>query len=814
MQEHVSPALYAQIVLQRPVGPLTYQVPEALKNRIHAGVPVRIPLGQTTAVGYVADIQDTPPKDCTFEIREIADMDAERPVLPEGLMKLVLFAADYYFAPYSDVLKMALPASLRVLPPRFRITEQGKTALNDSNVSKKDQALLGVAEEFPKGFRASTWCERTNMTRAKGAAKLRRFVKLGFLERLVRGKRNSREILAYERVPEADVEKALTPRQKKLRAMFDAVPKTGPIPARDLAHNDNRALAKLKTLERAGLLCRVMLAPPAEKQTQNNRGLSSPLKPTVEQRHVIGDITQCVQTHTYQTFLLHGVTGSGKTEVYLQVIAETLALGKTALVLVPEIALTPQLGATFRGRFGDRVAIVHSALTPSERLKEWNRVLQGEATIGLGARSALFLPLSNLGVVVVDEEYETSFKQEESPRYNARDLAVVRGFHEKAVVVLGSATPSLETWNNAEQGRYQRLSLHTRVHQQPLPHVEILSLAGQARSREGILTAQLVEAMEQTLSAQKQVILFVNRRGYAPYVFCKDCGHAFRCPDCDVALTLHQRRRVLLCHYCAYEEDAPDVCAACQGHKLHWFGLGTERIESELETMFPNVSTARLDSDTVRKRGDLDRQLTRFKNGEASILVGTQMVAKGHDFPGVTLVGVVLADANLNLPDFRSAERTFQLLTQVAGRAGRAGGDIGKVLVQAYETNHYAITTAADQDYASFVEQELKVRRELDYPPFSHMALVRIEDESANQASKVARQIAETLQNEIVRKTMPVKVLGPSPAPLARLCNLCRFQILIKAKQRSVLRHILRAIPKSRMGSTRQILDVDPYSML
>ncbi len=536
----------------------------------------------------------------------------------------------------------------------------------------------------------------------------------------------------------------------------------------------------------------------------------TPPPPTADQESAIAAIVERLQGGGFAPFLLHGITGSGKTEVYLRVIERALALGKSALVLVPEIALTPQLGARFRQRFGEQVATFHSGLTPAQRRDEWERVQDGSARIGLGARSALFLPLHELGVVIVDEEHETTFKQDESPRYNARDLAVARAKLEGAVVVLGSATPSLETRSNADAGRYQVLRLPARVLERPLPEVELVDLAKSERQPEGILTQKLATALAATIERGEQAILFLNRRGFAPYVSCKDCGHTYRCGECDVSLTLHKRRGVLACHYCGYEEPAPDRCQSCDGHKVSAYGLGVERLEDELLATLGDVKLARLDRDTVRSKKELDRELGRFHSGEAQILLGTQMVTKGHDFPGVTLVGVAMADASLNFPDFRAAERTFQLLTQVAGRAGR-GERPGKVLVQTFSPTHYAVRAAAKHDYDTFYAEELAARRELGYPPFSHLALVRCEGLVEADVIAHAEELGELLRK---RAGGEVSVLGPAPAPLARLRGNYRVQLLIKSKQRKSLRAALASpLGKTRAG-VRQILDVDPYGML
>ncbi len=592
---------------------------------------------------------------------------------------------------------------------------------------------------------------------------------------------------------------------------------TGIAIARVLGLPLTAAAAKLRRAAARGWLARVVRGvgraraqPPSEVAVQDLP--ERPPEPTPAQAEAIAAASAALASGTYRTFLVQGVTGSGKTEVYLRVIAETLARERGALVLVPEIALTPQLGERFRRRFGERVATFHSGLTAAERRDEWERMRAGEAAIGLGARSAVFLPVPRLGAIIVDEEHETSFKQDESPRYHARDLAVWRGQREGAVVLLGSATPSLESRANCDTGRYRRVLMPARVMARPLPQVELISLAD-ARPDDGVFTVKLGQAIEETLAAGEQVVLFLNRRGFAPYLFCRDCGFAYRCADCAVSLTWHKRRGVLLCHYCGFEEQVPDVCPKCGGHRLEDFGLGTERLEAMVHQLFGGVATARLDRDTVRRRADLDRQLKRFAAGEAKILIGTQMVAKGHDFPGVTLVGVIAADLSLNFPDFRAAERTFQLLTQVAGRAGR-GARPGRVLVQTYDTEHYAIRAAQAQDYDAFAAREMASRKELDYPPFVHLALLRFESAHEGAGEAEATKWAQHLREVSASARLCVTVLGPAPAPLARLRGQWRHQVLLKAKGRSALRSLLQQAHFKVGRGVRRILDVDPVNML
>lgn len=794
-------------MLSEPVGLLDYSIPAELAELVAPGVAVEVPLRNRATAGYVASIETGPPPE-GFRLKAIRAVDDDRPRLPEPLVQLILFAADYYAALPGEMLATAVPSVKRRAGGRFQISERGEIALSGKLVGD-DRALLRLATANPKGFSANTAERELGWTRKAAATRLRRSVQKGWLTRQQK-KRGPRLANAYHRT-EADPDAHLSPRQRATRELLDHIPRGEPVLAATLAQRFTGAYKKLKTLEKAGLVERVSieqrLRPADEPEELATRVAPTP---TEDQARALQETTRALDEGEFRPFLLQGVTSSGKTEVYLQLIDRALSAGKTALVLVPEIALTPQLGARFRARFGDRIATFHSGLSEAERRDEWERIASGDAVIGLGARSALFLPLRNIGVIVVDEEHETSFKQDERPRYNARDLAVYRARLENAVIVLGSATPSLESRYNAEQERYQHLLMPRRVGDRPLPEVERIDMAHAERVGDGVFSRALFESVQATLAAGDQAILFLNRRGFAPYVYCRDCGVPFRCDDCDVALTLHRGRDRLICHYCAFEMIVPEVCPACHSLRLEAHGLGTERLESEVRQLFGELPIARLDRDTVRKRTDLDEQLGRFRRGEAKLMIGTQMVTKGHDFPGVTLVGIVAADASLNFPDFRSAERTFQLLTQVSGRAGR-GDRPGRVLVQTYEVDHYAITAASTHDFESFVAQETEARRELSYPPFSHLVLVRFEGQGERETRAEAEHVAQALRAAAGDK---VSVLGPAPAPLSRLRGLWRWHVLLKGQQRNDLRQTVAAMPRDGREDVRRVVDVDPISML
>jgi primosomal protein N' (replication factor Y) len=537
------------------------------------------------------------------------------------------------------------------------------------------------------------------------------------------------------------------------------------------------------------------------------------VEPTAEQAAVLAHIAPALSGGEFAPFLLHGVTGSGKTEIYLRAIDQVLAQGRRALVLVPEIALTPQLVGRFRARFhGGRasIAVLHSGLSDGERYDAWRAIARGEVQIVIGARSAVFAPLAALGIIVVDEEHEASYKQGEGFRYHARDLALLRGQMANATVLLGSATPAVTTFQRAQSDQTGYLELSGRVLARELPHIELVDLAATPFGEH--LSAPLLTALEENLARGEQSLLLLNRRGFAPYLLCADCGTTFRCPNCEITLTFHRQHRLLRCHYCDYQQTPPELCPNCNGGNIHPEGIGTERLESELTERFPAARIARMDRDTTARKGAHQSLMERMTDREIDILVGTQMVAKGHDFHGVTLVGVVNADATLNFPDFRSAERTFALLTQVAGRAGR--GELpGRVIIQTRNPDHYALACAGSHDYRSFYEQEVAFRQELGYPPFGHLVNLVLSGNNVDQVAAAAQGLAVAL----LQAAGEVEVLGPAPCPLAKLRGKSRVQILLKSPTRPSLRRLLARLPALRKkipAGVALAVDVDPVDML
>jgi primosomal protein N' (replication factor Y) len=569
----------------------------------------------------------------------------------------------------------------------------------------------------------------------------------------------------------------------------------------------------------AGISARVLRIPPLESVSPSLQSLSQAnthsepmpaMQYSAEQQIACDAIKKALFKNAFQTVLLHGITGSGKTAVYLNAIALVVQQGKQAIVLVPEIALTPQLLEQFQSRFGDRVALFHSGLKAKERSLQYRRVLNEEVSIVLGARSALFLPLSRLGLIVVDEEHDSSFKQDTAPRYQARDLAIYRARLEQAVIVLGSATPSLESYAHAQSGRYGYLRLAERPKSRLLPTVACIDMKCKDQRAAGqLLSIPLQHAMAETLHAGKQIILLLNRRGFAPYLFCEACGFHFRCQACDVALTYYRLKNHLLCHYCAKQQKVPTQCPQCQSTSLIYSGAGTEQLEAQIHQQFPDFTCLRLDKDSANTLQRLHHTLEHFRSGKSKILIGTQMVAKGHDFPNVALVGILQADAALNMPDFRAAERTFQLLTQVSGRAGRADTP-GHVMIQTYQPDHYSIQFALKHDFLGFAHAELQYRQELGYPPYGHLAMLRFQGKDEQKVREWAEGWIRSLRHPLVRVSALI------PSPLARLQGRWRFQVLLRSSSRKALHESLSQLPSHEKppARVRCSIDIDPVDML
>jgi primosomal protein N' (replication factor Y) len=785
-------------------GTFTYRDPRRNAPPVPIGAQVVVPFGGRTVTGFVVGHSPT----ATGDLRDIEELVAGEPAFDEAMIAFGRWVADYYHAPLGEVLRAALPQGEKAEAVRaVRITDRGRAVATGGQ-----RSLLGEVTGPPvlAALAASANGELTLRALARAvpraAAQLPKLVAEGLVEvgdEVQKRRAPPTESFAVA-APGASAA-ALPARAAARRALFARVVEAGAagLPTATLEPRERAQLkglvdAGLARVERRAVASDVVPAPSASTLTLNEA-----------QERAVAQLTEA-QRGGFATFVLHGVTGSGKTEVYLRVIAEARAAGRGALVLVPEIALTPQLAARFRARFGEDVAVLHSALPPGERLAAWRRLRAGEVGIALGARSAVFAPVQRLGVVVVDEEHDGSFKQEEGVRYNGRDLAVVRAQRAGAIAILGSATPSLETFHNAARGRFTRIDLPGRATARPLPTVELIDLRRHPPGPDGLLAGPLAEAMAAALAQREQVILFLNRRGFATVVLCLGCGDVVRCDDCSVSMTFHRGRNRLVCHYCGRSRGVPTECPRCRSKNLDRTGIGTERVEAVVRERFPDARVARLDRDTAGAPGSggLERILRGMHAGEIDILVGTQMVTKGHDFPGVTLVGVLRPDQGVDLPDFRAAERTFQLLEQVAGRAGR-GDRPGRVIIQTYKPEHAAIASVRTHDYDGFVRGELTDRKDAGYPPFTRMAVLRIDAQDEAAARSAADAIATAAASS------PEVRVRRGPAPIGRIRGRSRYQVWLSTPERAALMAAARAGEAVKLpNDVRVVVDVDPQSAL
>ncbi len=792
----------------------TYAVPGALSCDVVPGCRVVVPFRRKAMIGVALEKRDRAPD--VGEIREIIEILDPLPALTPQLIELGRWIAGYYLAPIGEVFRVMLPPTVEVRPDRLLLlTDAGRDYLREiASFSNRSEALVDELALLQL-------CEvegRVRSVRVRrlpgGEAAVERLVRRGCLEMREatrRAKPRTLTIVTWNRAasaaPSSDAE-------ARLREVLTAT--HGPLPLQHLLKQAGVSASVAKRLVKQGLL-QTWEEPLSTDEDFFDADFAPPSNElNAEQQVAAGEIEKWLDAATFTVGLLHGVTGSGKTEVYLRSIAATLERGRTALVLVPEIALTLWMSRLCRAWFGAGVAILHSGLPDAERAREWWRVRRGEAKVVVGTRSAVFAPLENLGLIIVDEEQESSYKQEETPRYNGRDVAVVRAKLAGATALLGSATPSLETCHHARTGKYRLLELTTRVENRPLARVEMVDLREEFRRthRAGAISETLRAALTACLGRGTQALVLINRRGYSWFVLCRSCGAAVQCENCSISLTYHKRRNRLVCHYCGFSRAVPKTCPKCDSEYVYFFGEGAEQIEEQLRAAFPESRIGRLDRDTVRTRKEYQRILGAFAKGQLDLLVGTQMVAKGHDFERVTLVGVVAADLSLALPDFRAAERTFQLLTQVAGRAGR-GRLPGEVLVQTYYPDHYAIQFAARQDYAAFFEKELHFRRMMHYPPFTALASILVRDRKIENAIRWSRALAQFLGPH---ESRGLKVLGPAAAPLSRLKREYRFQFLLKSPKRTALTRALSACldfcAEKKIPETAVVVDVDPVSLM
>ncbi|MGE0432498.1 MAG: primosomal protein N' [Planctomycetota bacterium] len=728
-----------------------YLVPEPLRHRVQAGCRAKARFGHRLMEGIVVEVADRP-RDGVDRVRPLHSLPDDTPLFDAHMLGLTEWMADYYCAGWGEVLAAAVPAGVR--------RGNRKRTRVELRLTGTPEAASALADEL----------EQSEQTRKQA--------------------RVLRTLLAFH-------DEAFTPA--------------------GLAQRLGIGISPIRTLARRGAVRYEQVPDDVRPEDAFGEADGKPdAALTDEQQTAIAALEAAVAARRFKPFLLQGVTGSGKTEVYIHAIERTLAQGRGAIVLVPEIALTPQTQRRFQARF-DRVAMFHSALTDRERMGEWKAVRNGDARVAIGARSALFAPVQDLGLIVVDEEHEGSYKQSNAPRYHARDVAVQRAYMSQAVVILGSATPSMESRLNAEAGKYGHLQLTRRVADRPLPDVKLIDMGHECaeQHRYAILSRRLEDELHICVEQRdEQAIVFLNRRGYQTYIHCATCGHVLTCSNCDISMTYHRHLEKAVCHYCFETRTPPKLCPECRRGEMKYSGYGTQQIEETVRARFPAYRIARMDSDTMTRRHDYEDTLRQFRDGELDVLIGTQMIAKGLDFPNVTLVGVISADGALSMPDFRARERTFQLVAQVAGRAGR-GHKPGLVIVQTYHPDEPAVKLAAAQDYEAFFRREIRDRQSVKYPPFSRLMAITAESESADKAEGTVREWAAALRNTDVSRDGKARQLGPAPAAIALLRGRWRWQLMIKADNVVTVRAltaVARKLPHPR--GVRVTVDVDPVDMM
>jgi primosomal protein N' (replication factor Y) (superfamily II helicase) len=822
-----SASQFAQIAVPVHLRKLfTYRLPPSMQRSAQVGSRVMVQLGTKSMPGYIVALLSRLRSGTSLvesEIKEVQELLDVDPPLTTEVLELTRWVAEYYAAPWGEVMRAALPAGINAtVEQTLRITDQGRTQISDSAIpsNAEHQALEILAREGE--FEINTFCLRLGVTRPPNW--LRELEADGFVERGYRtrttatgAKRRRAVRLVESTTNEATPGKPrTTPAQERAQQVLREQPEKA-MSVVDLIQRAHVSESVIKTLLKRGLVTEFEQELRRDPLANANLPEANRLTLTAAQTTALDLIDKGLKDNLFAPILLHGITGSGKTEIYIRAMHRALELNRGAMMLVPEISLTPILSRRLRAHFGDLIAIFHSSLSKGERFDEWSRLRSGEARVVLGTRSAVFAPVRDLGLIVVDEEQDSSYRQEESPYYHARDTAIVRAQKESAVVVLGTATPSLESFHNAHTGKYKLLELPDRIANRPLARAEIVDMREVfARQKKPVVFSDvLLEAIAQTHARKEQTIILLNRRGYSSFILCRSCGESIECPNCDVTLTYHRGDRTLVCHYCNHRQRAPSECPNCTSKYIYYVGEGTEQVEELLRKDFPQMRIGRIDRDTKARRREFEQTLLDFGKGKIDLLVGTQMLAKGHDFPNVTLVGVISVDAGLALPDFRAAERTFQLITQVAGRAGR--GDLpGRVLIQTYHPHHYALRHATAQDYQGFYAEEIRHRRNHGYPPFVALALLLVRHKDPARVRTTAQELRNFLTE--ANRDHSSRILGPAPAPFARLRNEHRIQILIKSPSRKQMRAVIDEAMKKfedSGGDSRAVtLEIDPVNMM
>src|SRR5690625_2802114 len=778
-----------------------YKIPEKFQTILKPGMRVVIPFGPRKITGFVIDRINK----SEFEhLKEIIDVLDLTPVLTEELLTLGKWLAKETLSLYITTYQAMLPQVLKAKYKKevIRLTDKSLEQNLESIFTKNETILY------------------ENVIELIGHQKLKQYVDSGDLaiHYVVKSQITKR----YKTVI---VPESITVLQEGYNSLSNRAKRQKEIIQFFIEHPE--PIEQSELCEKLAIY-RGNIRPLIEKQLVKEKKVEVYRNPyertfpktenlplTKEQQQALTPIKNAIKKEESETFLLHGVTGSGKTEVYLQAIEKVIHLGKEAIVLVPEISLTPQMVQRFKGRFGEKVAVLHSGLSVGEKYDEWRKVQRNEVQVVVGARSAIFAPFENLGIIIIDEEHETTYKQEETPRYHARDVAIKRAQYNRCPVVLGSATPTLESFARGKKNVYQLLTLSKRTNEQAMPAVDIIDMRDELHAgNRTMFSRTLIDQMKECLAKKEQIVLLLNRRGYSTFALCRDCGHVEECPHCDISLTYHKRDNLLKCHYCSHEARMPTQCPSCESNLIRFFGTGTERVEEALIQLIPEARVIRMDMDTTRRKGAHERLLTKFANREADILLGTQMIAKGLDFENVTLVGVLAADSMLHLPDFRSSEKTFQLITQVSGRAGRHELE-GEVIVQTYTPEHYSIELASEYNYEAFFKQEMAMRRSFSYPPYYFILLMTVSHENEWKVHEVAHQIQHDLSKRLQGRS---SLLRPSPSPIPRIKNPYRYQLIVKYREEPRFTDDLVAILETYKDDLQKdlqiIVDFNPQQMM
>ncbi|PEK05477.1 primosomal protein N' [Bacillus toyonensis] len=789
---------FASVIVDVPARqtdrPFDYIIPRKWEDIVQTGMRVVVPFGPRKLQGFIIEIKDSVDVE-SKKLKTIHEILDVTPVLNDELLKLGYWLTSETLCYMISAFQVMLPTAIKATyKKRLQLRKQEEVAPAILYLFQDKEAIdWEVIEAQPHLYRA-----------------IQQEIKNGTMEVVYQVKdkvQKKKQRVVQPELPEDKLELAAfelkSKKQQDVLCYF--VENYKSVPLKLLTEELQITDAPIKSLVKKGLISEKYVEVYRNPYDDDDFEQTKPFPLTEEQKQVITPILSSITNETYNPFLLYGVTGSGKTEVYLQSIAAVLKKEKEAIVLVPEIALTPQMVDRFKGRFGSQVAVLHSALSVGEKYDEWRKILRKEVKVVVGARSAIFAPFENLGIIIIDEEHESSYKQEDNPKYHARDVAVWRGQYHKCPIVLGSATPTLESFARATKGVYELLTMEKRMNEQALPTVEIVDMREELRDgNRSMFSKALHEKIADRLEKKEQMVLFLNRRGHSTFVMCRDCGYVVQCPHCDISLTYHKMNHRLKCHYCSYEENMPTACPACQSTYIRFFGTGTQKVEEEITKLFPEARVIRMDVDTTSRKGMHEKLLKAFGEEKADILLGTQMIAKGLDFPKVTLVGVLTADTMLHLPDFRASEKTYQLLTQVSGRAGRHELP-GEVVIQTYTPEHYSIELAKNQQYDVFFDQEMQMRRTRQYPPYYYVVLVTVSHPELLKAVQVTEKIVGHLRMHCSQQTM---VLGPVASAIPRIKDRYRYQCMIKYKREPNLKNVLKMVNEHYQAEMQKELQI------